>query len=203
MNKNILIGVSFALGAAAGVAASMGYFRKKYADEAKEEIDKVMEDYRNRMSELEDESEPVDADISEEIYSVDDPEHPIAKIPYNTIDAVTEKSIEEYRGIPDAVVDDISEEPSDLDPYPINMDSFISDHNEYDKITYRYFIGDEVLCDEHGQTVNIDETVTKGLIDIFLKSSLETFYIRNPKIYADFEIEKIESDYSVEYGVYE
>lgn len=188
MNKDILIGLSFMAGAVIGVAASMRYFKKKYSEEAKEEINKVMEDYRTRM-----------ADISEdETEAVDEPTEVIKSFSYDTIDTVTVKNVDEHR---DAANTGVYE--PDVAPYPINMDSFISDHNEFDKITYKYYTEDKVLCDEEGQVVNIDETVTQDLLDIYGKSSLDTFYVRNPKIYTDYEIERIDSEYSIEYGVYD
>lgn len=86
MNRNLLIGIAFAVGAATGVAATFAYAKEKYAKIAQEEINSVKEIYYKKAKK----------------YDIEDINDPEKEIYYNTPDGKDESEpaddlVEEFR----------------------------------------------------------------------------------------------------------
>lgn len=85
-------------------------------------------------------------------------------------------------------------------PYVISLSEFTEDKQHYDKISWCYYEGDDVLCDENEEPISegsVEETVGDALVRFGDGSDDENIvYVRNDKISCDYEISRVNASFS-------
>lgn len=189
MNAKIII--AFILGAAAGVASSMFYFKTKYEQKADAEIQEIRDLYAKKT---EPEEKKEDAPVTSHQLTKADDLH------------VTARHVSEYtKYIPKTETDqsDQTEEPKDgiyvekVDfapmknpnpprPYLIDSSDYGQDDN-FDPLCWDWYT-DGVLANENDEIVdNIQEWIGDGL-KVFAESGDNLFWVRNEKYGVDIEV---------------
>lgn len=160
---NILI---FAMGAAAGAAASYAFAKRKFLRLAQEEINSVKEVYSKRAAAME------KPDLSE-----------YAKVIKN--EGYSSESADREEPV---------KKPTDKRPYVISPDEFAED-DDYDKISLTLY-ADGVLADDNDEMIdNVDELVGKDSLNSFGAFEDNSVFVRNDTLKADYEILRDERPY--------
>lgn len=181
MNKNVACGlIGFAIGAAAGVAASAFYFKKKYEAIADEEIENVREVYR-RSSVPKQTVEP-EADISEDTEESTEPEadQEMVRQYYNYTNLYTNKGFEGIRKIDNG--DPILIDELEFGAYP-----------EYTEFELTYY-ADGKLVDDMDELVDDVEEIIGDALDHFDDEMI--IYVQNDRTQSYYEIIKDTRRYS-------
>lgn len=189
--KNLLC---FVTGAAIGSVVTLKLIEKKYKDLADEEIESVIETFKNRKPRIT--KDEVKETVEKVINKWKDPKETVA-------DIVTAErySIENEEEI---VEDDESNYTVNIDnddtvitPYVITPEEF-GEYNEYGTKTLTYY-ADNVLTDEIDNPITLDEMVTMigpDALDHFGEYEDDSVYIRDETNEMDYEILKSEKMFS-------
>lgn len=189
--KNLLY---FVTGAAIGSVVTWKLIEKKYKDLADEEIESVIETFKNRKPRIT--KDEVKETVEKVINKWKDPKETVA-------DIVTAErySIENEEEIDE---DDESNYTVNVDndievvtPYVITPEQF-GEYNEYGTKTLTYY-ADNVLTDEIDNPITSDEMVTMigpDALDHFGEYEDDSVYIRDETNEMDYEILKSEKMFS-------
>ena len=85
------------------------------------------------------------------------------------------------------------------EPFVISYDEFSDENTEFDKITLRYYEGDDTLVDDREEPIdNVRQTIGPDALNRFGYKSHDKniVYVRNERISSDFEIIRDRSDYN-------
>lgn len=183
MNKVFI----FALGAAAGSLITWRVVVEKYKRIADEEIESVMNYYKNREKEVNESVEtPDDIDIDD----IDD-----------DMDADVDNDREDYANkVKDLGYNSETEiymtEPGvdHIEPYVISPDEF-GECDGYFTKSWTYY-ADFVLTDEMGDIVDEPEAVIGDALEHFGEYEEDSVYVRNENTECDYEILKHEKTFS-------
>ena len=84
------------------------------------------------------------------------------------------------------------------EPYIITVDEFMEAIPNYDKLSFTYFEGDDILADEREKPITeINATVGEDHLTMFGRFSKDKniVYVRNERIETDFEITRDEQSF--------
>ena len=199
MNKVLM----FALGAAVGSLITWKLLEKKYKDLADEEIESVVERFKNREK--------------EERHILNDFEHVVA---YNDApnEDLTKPNKEEkkdyhkmvqdleydYSDDPDITITKMDDgsiwmgpTPDRIEPYIINPDEF-GDNDEYSTKTWMYY-ADFTVTDEEGEIVSDAQNHIGDALTDLIQSGDNSIYVRNDNNKCDYEIIRSDMRYSDAY----
>lgn len=203
MNKVLM----FALGAAVGSLITWKLLEKKYKDLADEEIESVIERFKNREK--------------EERHIINNFEHVVA---YNDTpnEALTKPNKEEkedyhkivqdleydysydYSDDPDITITKMDDgsiwmgtTPYHIEPYVINPDEF-GDNDNYSTKTWMYY-ADFTVTDEEGEIVSDAQNHIGDALTDLIQSGDNSIYVRNDNNKCDYEIIKSDMRYSDAY----
>ena len=189
--KNLLF---FVAGAAIGSVVTWKLIEKKYKDLADEEIESVIETFKNRKPRIT--KDNVKETVEKVINKYKEPKEIVEDI------VTTERySIENEEEIDE---DDESNYTIDVDPgievitpYVITPEQF-GEYNEYGTKTLTYY-ADNVLTDEIDNPITSDEMITMigpDALDHFGEYEDDSVYIRDETNEMDYEILKSEKMFS-------
>lgn len=183
MNSKLKGTLIFVVGAAIGGTATWLFTKKYYKDIADEEIASVKEYYGKKREKTESENFPEEK-IEE------------------TIPEVTEEDKDKYKQVLEkSGYTNYSNNPHrDKNNYELPSEednpfvSFIDDDQygfEFEVESLDYFIGDDIMVNEHGEEMTkdeINEAIGVDWKDKFLNCGYETLYIRNTFLEKDYEV---------------
>ena len=189
--KNLLY---FVAGAAIGSVVTWKLIEKKYKDLADEEIESVIETFKNRKPRIT--KDEVKETVEKVINKWKDPKETVEDI------VTTERySIENEEEIDE---DDESNYTVNVDnddevitPYVITPEEF-GEYNEYGTKTLTYY-ADNVLTDEIDNPITSDEMITMigpDALDHFREYEDDSVYVRDEMNEMDYEILKSEKKFS-------
>ena len=188
MNAKII--VAFILGAAAGVASSMVYFKTKYEQKADAEIHEIRDLYAKKTETKEKkEDTPV---TSQQATKADDlhatARHVSEYTKYTAKDEPAEPQIEEPKDGIDVEKVDFApmKNPNPPRPYLIDSSDYGQDDN-FDPLCWEWYT-DGVLANENDEIVDdIQEWIGDGL-KVFAETEDNLFWVRNEKYGVDIEV---------------
>lgn len=174
MNKTVTTVMAFAVGAAAGVAATWKFFEEKYARIAQEEIDSVKEVFskRDRKEVQPEKTEPVvEATI----------ENPKELIAMNK----KASAIIDYSGYSSSQ----DEKPEEPKPYVIPPEAFGELEEEgYTNVSLT-FCSDQVVIDDNNDILeDVNDVIGFESLSHFGEYEDDAVYVRNDKLHCDYEI---------------
>ena len=174
MNKTVTTVMAFAVGAAAGVAATWKFFEEKYARIAQEEIDSVKEVFskRDRKEVQPEKTEPVvEATI----------ENPKELIAINK----KVSAIIDYSGYSSSQ----DEKPEEPKPYVIPPEAFGELEEEgYTNVSLT-FCSDQVVIDDSNDILeDVNDVIGFESLSHFGEYEDDAVYVRNDKLHCDYEI---------------
>lgn len=174
MNKTVTTVMAFAVGAAAGVAATWKFFEEKYARIAQEEIDSVKEVFskRDRKEVQPEKTEPVvEATI----------ENPKELIAINK----KVSAIIDYSGYSSSQ----DEKPEEPKPYVIPPEAFGELEEEgYTNVSLT-FCSDQVVIDDNNDILeDVNDVIGFESLSHFGEYEDDAVYVRNDKLRCDYEI---------------
>lgn len=185
MNKVI----AFVLGAAAGSFITWKLVEKKYKQIADEEIESVIEQFKNR--------ERADSGLT------------VGTAGLNLLDASDDESeieVAEYKGLVGNAGYAVEDEPTDdsiikvevgddtFAPYVISPQEF-GENDLYDSKSWTYY-ADYVLTDEIGEIVSDPESIIGDALAHFGDYEDDSVYVRNEVTECDYEILKHDKTFS-------
>lgn len=203
MNKVLM----FALGAAVGSLITWKLLEKKYKDLADEEIESVVERFKNREKEesnmlrdseentvWKDNSDSNVSDVSNE-----------EKEEYDDIVKQLEYDYSyDYSDDPDITITKMDDgsiwmgpTPDRIEPYVINPDEF-GDNDNYSTKTWMYY-ADFTVTDEEGEIVSDAQNHIGDALTDLIQSGDNSIYVRNDNNKCDYEIIKSDMRYSDAY----
>lgn len=203
MNKVLM----FALGAAVGSLITWKLLEKKYKDLADEEIESVVERFKNREK--------------EERHIINNFEHVVAynDAPNEDLIKPNKEEKEDYHKIiqdleydyshdysddPDITITKMDDgsiwmgpTPDHIEPYIINPDEF-GDNDEYSTKTWMYY-ADFTVTDDEGEIVSDAQKYIGDALTDLIQSGDNSIYVRNDNNKCDYEIIKSDMRYSDAY----
>ena len=194
MNNKIINFVAFSLGAAAGAAVAWKVLKIRYEKQTREEIDSVIEYYKEKYSEkttdveTRDEVEETSEDESEE-----DPIIEEKKANYR--EYLTTLREHNYTNYSDSTIEKKVEAKIAMDrPYVISPDEF-GEMDGYETETLIFF-SDRVLTDEMGNLVeDVNELINSDSLTRFGEYEEDAVHVRNDNMRTDYEILRDERRY--------
>lgn len=196
MNNNVKIIFAFTLGAAAGVAATWQFFKKKYEQIAQEEIDSVKEVYSKRLNTL---------DKCREVYSLrnqltkekDTKEKYIPteedKETFDTLKKrYTGESYIGEKGGTEDMKDYIEVIPPDEYGYNGDNDEYI----DYDLLSFTYYANGVLADDGDFPIENVEAVIGPDALDSFGEWEDDRVFVRNDDRKCYYEICRDLDDYS-------
>lgn len=174
MKKGLYL-LTFAVGAVAGSAASYFVLKKKFEKITQEEIDSVKEKFSYKFAE-----KPEKAEVEEKSEVAEVKEEDVKT--YNDILKSNNYGNEEV----------VKEQPSYIriiSPVELGED-------EYYSVVGLTYYADNVLADEEGNIVDVEETVGAYALTQFGEYDENAVHVRNTKTETDYEVLLDERDYS-------
>lgn len=83
-------------------------------------------------------------------------------------------------------------------PYPVHRDEFYGNEMEFLQVTYTYYAGDDIMCDEENEIVANHEKVIGDLRFGHGSGDRNVFYVRNLKRRMEYEVLHDPGRYQVE-----
>lgn len=128
-------------------------------------------------------------------------EHTKGEIETDEVMMPVEKNIFDLEGEdPGEAIDPLDRGSRKADkPYVISVEEYMEEAEDFDKVTYTYYDGDDTLADERDSIIrDVDEYVGFSNLSKFgVESDNEAIvYVRNEKLQVDFEILRSEMTYS-------
>lgn len=204
--SEITIGV---ISASAGLTAGYILAKKKFEKQANEAIQSVKETYDRRyksgdysspstaleaVKELQEERE----DIEEQL---DDFTEEIAKLGYSEVDPDVVPGQPQTVILEEGITPVVLPEVDSNKPYVITIEDFHdSEWDHFEKISLTYYEGDETLCDDRDEIIpDILNAIGDGYLHFGEGSQDDDqVYIRNGKLYSDFEVTRSKGEYAQE-----
>lgn len=185
MNAKTII--AFILGAAAGVASSMFYFKTKYEQKADAEIQEIRDLYAKKS---ETEAKKEDAPVTSHQVTKADDLHVTARHVSEYTKYVSKEDAQNEApkdGIHVEKVDFASmKNPNPPKPYLIDPSDYGQDDN-FDPLCWEWYT-DGVLANENDEIVDdIQEWIGDGL-KVFAETEDNLFWVRNEKYGVDIEV---------------
>lgn len=175
MNKAIM----FVLGAAAGSLLTWKLLEKKYKQLADEEIESVIEHFRNKEKQVEKlESNTPEHFETEEKVELDEKVQNLGYAVYHNQDGTTE----------------VAPAVDHVEPYVISPDEF-GDTQFYDSKSWTYY-ADYVLTDEDGEIVCNPESIIGDALSKFGEYEDDAVHVRNENTECDYEILRHDKTFS-------
>lgn len=191
--KNLLF---FVAGAAIGSIATWKLIEKKYKDLADEEIESVIETFKNRKPRIT--KDEVKETVEKVINKWKDPKETVEDIvTAERYSIENEEEIDEDDESNYTVNVDNDNDIEVITPYVITPEQF-GEYNEYGTKTLTYY-ADNVLTDEIDNPITSDEMVTMigpDALDHFGEYEDDSVYIRDETNEMDYEILKSEKMFS-------
>ena len=185
MNAKII--VAFILGAAAGVASSMFYFKTKYEQKADAEIQEIRDLYAKK-TEAEEKKEDVPV-TSHQVSKADDLHATARRVSeYTKYTPKEDAQNEEPKdGIHVEKIDFAPmKNPNPPKPYLIDSSDYGQDDN-FDPLCWEWYT-DGILANENDEIVDdIQEWIGDGL-KVFAETEDNLFWVRNEKYGVDIEV---------------
>lgn len=174
MNKTVTTVMAFAVGAAAGVAATWKFFEEKYARIAQEEIDSVKEVFSKRDKK---DDTPKPKPVEEKKESSE----PV----FSRSDVKKTNEIIDYSGY-SSTQDEKPEEPK---PYVIPPEAFGELEEEgYTNVSLT-FCSDQVVIDDNNDILeDVNDVIGFESLSHFGEYEDDAVYVRNDKLHCDYEI---------------
>lgn len=199
MNKVLM----FALGAAVGSLITWKLLEKKYKDLADEEIESVVERFKNREKE---ESNML-RDSEENTVWKDNPDNNVSDVSdedKKEYDDIVKQLEYDYSDDPDIKITKMDDgsvwmgpTPDRIEPYVINPDEF-GDNDDYSTKTWMYY-ADFTVTDEEGEIVSDAQNHIGDALTDLIQSGDNSIYVRNDNNKCDYEIIKSDMRYSDAY----
>lgn len=191
--KNLLC---FVAGAAIGSVVTWKLIEKKYKDLADEEIESVIETFKNRKPRIT--KDEVKETVEKVINKWKDPKETVEDIvTAERYSIENEEEIDEDDESNYIVNVDNDNDVEVITPYVITPEQF-GEYNEYGTKTLTYY-ADNVLTDEIDNPITSDEMVTMigpDALDHFGEYEDDSVYIRDEMNEMDYEILKSEKKFS-------
>lgn len=172
MNSKASFVMGLMIGAACGCLIARGYFKDKYAKQAQEEIDSVIEVFGGRKKEAQSEETNAQAEPAKE----EEPA-PEEKAAYRDLAG------KYYSAPEDSDIRDVYK------PYVIAPEEF-GVKDGYDTVSLTYF-ADGTLADDMDRAMSdadIDATIGKGALSCFGMHEEDSVHVRNDRTKCDYEI---------------
>lgn len=220
MNKPLIATLAFAVGAISGSVATYYFVKDKFEKESNDAINDYRTACRNRIAELEKANDPCPIeDIPEDEVPTGKVDYSsmYKGTPVDTDSTDIDPEMSRLQVSPNDIADETdSDEDSDTynetlafaakaanrqqeaidenrKPYPISVRQISEECNWYSKLTYSYFVNDDIVADEWDEALDSDDalrlvgTEFKHLFGIN-KEDPEEVYIRNDQNTTDYEI---------------
>lgn len=189
--KNILI---FVAGAAVGSVVTYKLVEKRFQQLADEEIESVINTFKNRPDRIIDEKK-YDDEI--EVVNKDAAIHLNSAIKLEGVEADKISYNNGYKSIYDEEKGDnstVKEEKEWEEPYVIAPEYFQSDES-YKGVTWKYY-ADKILADEDECLVHDPEKyLGDGTFEDFIESEDDAVYVRNENEMTEYEVLKVNYTY--------
>lgn len=189
--KNLLC---FVAGAAVGSVVTWKLIEKKYKDLADEEIESVIETFKNRKPRIT--KDEVKETVEKVINKWKDPKETVEDIV--TAERYSIKNEEEIDEDDESnYTIDVDNDDEVVTPYVITPEEF-GEYNEYGTKTLTYY-ADNVLTDEIDNPITSEEMITMigpDALDHFGEYEEDSVYIRDEMNEMDYEILKSEKKFS-------
>ncbi|MCF8018153.1 MAG: hypothetical protein K9L62_02020 [Vallitaleaceae bacterium] len=194
MNSKLVNLAFLTVGVSIGVASTWYYFKNKYEEQAKIDLDERLN--RQLNSEVKkkvkfkqdiDNSDEMGlpTDISADRLTV--PEKPNLGEYANMVKKMDYSSFSNENKTDEPSIDVVPDDDPDDPPYIINPDDF-GDHEEYDLVTLTYY-SDGVLTDQDDELIeDIDGMVGYEALSRFKDFKIDCLYVRNDRLGSDYEI---------------
>lgn len=188
--------VAFSLGAAAGAVVAWKMLKTRYEQQTREEIDSVIEYYKEKYSEKTDTDDR--AEVKDEAEAEDESdEDPVVaerKTEYKDYLTTIRSNSYAHRDYSNNTIEKKAEERIEMDkPYVIAPDEF-GEFDGYETETL-IFYSDRVLTDEMGNLVeDVSGTIGDALTH-FGEYEDDSVHVRNDLMRTDYEILRDESRY--------
>lgn len=186
--------VAFSLGAAAGAVVAWKMLKTKYEQQTREEIDSVIEYYKERYSEKTDTDDHAEVKDESEDEPDEDPAVTERKTEYKDYLTTIRSNSYAHRDYSSDAIEKKVEERIEMDkPYVIAPDEF-GEHDGYETETL-IFYSDRVLTDEMGNLVEEVEKTIGDALTHFGEYEDDSVHVRNDLMRTDYEILRDESRY--------
>lgn len=174
MNKTVTTVMAFAVGAAAGVAATWKFFEEKYARIAQEEIDSVKEVFSKR-DKKDDAPKPKSVEEKKESFE------PV----FSRSEVKKTSEIIDYSGYSSSQ----DEKPEEPKPYVIPPEAFGELEEEgYTNVSLT-FCSDQVVIDDNNDILeDVNDVIGFDSLSHFGEYEDDAVYVRNDKLRCDYEI---------------
>lgn len=199
MNKVFM----FALGAAVGSLITWKLLEKKYKDLADEEIESVVERFKNREKEEGLSLNEFDHIKAWKDVYVDNIEQPVNE-EKEEYDNIVKQLEYDYSDDPDITITKMDDgsiwmgpTPDHIEPYIINPDEF-GDNDEYSTKTWMYY-ADFTVTDDEGEIVSDAQKYIGDALTDLIQSGDNSIYVRNDNNKCDYEIIRSDMRYSDAY----
>ena len=200
------------IGLIAGHFIARPYWKKKYEDISKAEVEAMREHYQQKLMALEDKPK-LEEIINERGYTNQSPvaPAPVAQAePETETDAEDSEDVEVVDGVQNVFttsgeIVDSWDHQKELHartperPYVIHIDEYKENETNYNQVTYTWWENDEIMSAANDEVVDeVDRIVGLDNLKLFGHGSGQTnvVYVRNDKLNLDIEILRSDSDYA-------
>jgi hypothetical protein len=190
----------FLLGAAAGSGITYVLIKDTYEQIAIEEVDEMKEYYEEKMKE--DKKATIKSDVNSKP-DLDVLARERAKgerIPYDK-QYIPEDERDEEEGLPPSeqyIHNDEKYRKTMKKPYLIKPEEYSDENYHYDKLSYGYYVEDDVLVDDNEDVVtDITNTIGDEALLSFgeISEDPDIVYVRNERLAVDIEIIRMQESY--------
>lgn len=216
MNTTIKNTIIFLTGAAVGILGTKIVFDKIYEDRYNKEVESVKNIYKcefehinkmnaDRVRDLVETIEMTEEEVNTyrtilekngyQIYTSEDVKNgniPELKTKYDTmLESASPKDDDEEDAESEDVLNVLKEasmRPRDVEPYIISYEDYEKKRPDYDKLSVEYYSYDQVLVDEIGSVMDIEDTVGHKAIDKLEHGEEDVIFVRNEWLEIDYEV---------------
>lgn len=187
MKKSIINILLFTAGAAVGSLVTWKVVKTKYERIAQEEIDSVKETWGRLMRESDDDIYEDDMDEEELERIREEQEHAAVMTDYTTLAG-------KYSRTSDVEVENGKEGEEDYEvpimngPCVITPDEYGDGNYDHSLSCITYYSGDDVLADDWGVTLDIEETIGREALDHIGDYAEGVVHVRNERLQIDYEV---------------
>lgn len=202
MHDTLKYTLIFTAGATTGFLLAKKLLEEKYKALAQEEIDSVKAIRRPEMGRT------VAPDVTEQTFigskssldGVYTNKYTQTKRDYRIVvdDEYIKNKIAAREDLSDEHTDEDIIEATDVNkegPYVIDETEFADEMPHYDKLTWYYYILDDVLTEEDGESIVDDVDKTVGYDSLSQLDLQSTVWVRNDRLATDYEVVKFEKSY--------
>ena len=165
--------IAFAVGAAIGSAATWYFLKTKYENYIQEEVESIKAYYGEKYGEPK-----KTVTVKEEVV--------VEKQPTKTMreyaQEIAKQRYDTQREFAEAMEDERITYPRVISP-----DEF-TEYDDYYVASLTYFQADNILCDDEGHILDIDETIGVESLDHFGEYEDDCVHVRNNELRTDYEV---------------